>query len=284
MAIECELVGDAFGNFLQLFLAVSSFTVLLVKRQTELPRRPWKIFGLDASKQAVGACLAHLCNLLLATLLSSNGSNPCVWYYVNIFMDCSLGVLLAFLLHSTIEDRALRKGYFAFRSGDYGPLEALNYNHWWVQVGTWCLVIVVSKLALLLIMLIFADAFVAVGELSLSPFLPYPRLLLFVVMVLVPLLLNSVQFCLQDSFLKRRKTLDESRTSLFSLEDRHSRILEIHYAKKAKDLPRRSIPVTVTDSEGPQPVTIACQDPAVAVTTTVENGEADADPDSDTWV
>jgi hypothetical protein len=52
----------------------------------------------DVSKQIVSACIAHFLNLSLAILLSlDNNTDQCVWYFINILMDCTLGVFICYL-------------------------------------------------------------------------------------------------------------------------------------------------------------------------------------------
>lgn len=80
---HCQLLGDSFGYCLQLALAFSSFTVLLIKRNMEVPRRSWSIFALDSSKQALGSIIAHVWNVIYALVVVSKAfDNPCVFYAV----------------------------------------------------------------------------------------------------------------------------------------------------------------------------------------------------------
>lgn len=49
---ECELLDD-FAIAMQGILGVASFASLLLKRRWEVPKRSYRIFMLDISKQAV---------------------------------------------------------------------------------------------------------------------------------------------------------------------------------------------------------------------------------------
>ena len=43
--------------------------------------------------------MAHFINIFLALLLSiGNKTDPCVWYFLNILMDTTLGLFLTFIL------------------------------------------------------------------------------------------------------------------------------------------------------------------------------------------
>ena len=60
----------------------------------------------DVSKQGFSSCVAHLINLVLAVLLSEGGASKadqCIWYFINISVDTSLGVALIYLFMFFIE-------------------------------------------------------------------------------------------------------------------------------------------------------------------------------------
>jgi len=46
---ECELLGD-FGILMQVFLGLTSFSSLFLKRHLEYPKRSFKVYVLDVSK------------------------------------------------------------------------------------------------------------------------------------------------------------------------------------------------------------------------------------------
>ena len=82
-----------------MILGVGSFAILVVKRHVEKPRRPWKIWALDSSKQAISQAVAHWTNMLLAFLLSEGeGSDNWDWYFINITVDVIFGVLIAYMI------------------------------------------------------------------------------------------------------------------------------------------------------------------------------------------
>lgn len=57
------------------------------------------LFSKDSSKQMISALLGHILNVLLALeLANKESSNPCVWYFITFFMDCTLGVFFCYLL------------------------------------------------------------------------------------------------------------------------------------------------------------------------------------------
>ncbi len=58
------------GILIQLGLGVLSFSVLILKRYREKPRRPWKIWIFDTSKQIASQMIAHFINLTISIALA----------------------------------------------------------------------------------------------------------------------------------------------------------------------------------------------------------------------
>jgi hypothetical protein len=53
----------------------------------ESPKRPWKVFFMDTSKQIFSAALLHLYNLISAEMLSAHDNLQCEWYFINFSVD-----------------------------------------------------------------------------------------------------------------------------------------------------------------------------------------------------
>jgi hypothetical protein len=55
---------DFFTVAVQLVLAAAALISLWFKRQYERPKRTFRTWFLDVSKQGIGACYAHVCNMV----------------------------------------------------------------------------------------------------------------------------------------------------------------------------------------------------------------------------
>lgn len=55
---------DAFTLVVQIVLALFALGSLYFKRLQEVPRRTFQTWGLDVSKQGIGACYAHVLNMV----------------------------------------------------------------------------------------------------------------------------------------------------------------------------------------------------------------------------
>ena len=71
---ECKLMAGLFADVVQLVLGGVAVSTLVFKRYRERPRRPWRIWFMDVSKQGLGALFAHVLNLFLSAALSWNST------------------------------------------------------------------------------------------------------------------------------------------------------------------------------------------------------------------
>jgi len=210
---QCQLLGNTFEYLIQFILGFIAFLSLVYKRWTEVPRRPWGIWGRDAAKQALGSLAAHVLNILFALHLQKDESeNPCVLYLINFVVDSSLGCLFNyFLLVHVIEVVAERCASHTMITGYYG--DPPSNKIWALQVAAWIFIVTVVKVFLLFALLIpLKNPLYAVGKWSMSGFDYYPKMELVIVMVLVPLVMNILVFWIQDNFL-----MDNSRVHRFDL-------------------------------------------------------------------
>lgn len=107
---ECRLLGP-FALVVQAGLGLLAIFSLVWKRWRERPRRPFRVWFFDVSKQVFGSVLLHTLNILMsmfsiadlelahkakelsAQLQDADGRqvNPCSWYLINIAIDVGGG-------------------------------------------------------------------------------------------------------------------------------------------------------------------------------------------------
>ena len=73
--------NDFFTVFVQLLLAAFALASLYLKRMKEVPRRTFSTWALDVGKQGVGACYAHVCNMVSALLCVAG--DALIWFHVS---------------------------------------------------------------------------------------------------------------------------------------------------------------------------------------------------------
>jgi len=212
---HCELLGKwgSFGWWIQGFLAFVSFASLVGKRFTDKVRRPWKVWFFDTSKQGLQCLMVHFLNIMLARGFDSwlgLDADPCNWYWINLSLDCTIGVLVMYLLLRSAQC-AYRSKWVGrpelARSGDYGnpPVCGIFFR----QLLDWLCMAVVQKLLLAIFVVIFGRQLSDISTWLLGWLDSYPKAKLVVVMVLTPLSLNVFALWTADSFLQAGECSEE---------------------------------------------------------------------------
>jgi len=166
-------------------LAIAAFLSLVLKRYIERPQRPWKIWAFDVGKQLVGGGFIHFSNILVSGMLQDvmgADSDQCAWYFLNFFIDCSLGVIVVFLAHKAL----CRVGtYF------YGPQSALAHigeygeppspHKWGIHLTVWLMALLINKVFVSVMLYVARDGMNAFGNWLFGPVQCRPQLELVIV-------------------------------------------------------------------------------------------------------
>jgi hypothetical protein len=208
----CKLLAGKFALLVQFLLAFICFLTLAIKWYYEKPRRPTLVWILDGTKQGVGSMTGHIGNIFLSTLLASlkktlasSSSDECKWYLMNYLSDATLGILfnltlllsLNWFLKRQFDNRQIEQ--YGLKFGSYG--NPISSTVWLTQLTVWLLIILIGKV------LTFSCFYFISNEIDLlmssffGLFDGHPRVELVMVMIVIPFLLNSFQFWIQDSFL-----------------------------------------------------------------------------------
>eukprot|EP00929_Paragymnodinium_shiwhaense_P007830 TRINITY_DN111738_c0_g1_i1.p2 TRINITY_DN111738_c0_g1~~TRINITY_DN111738_c0_g1_i1.p2 ORF type:complete len:245 (+),score=55.11 TRINITY_DN111738_c0_g1_i1:77-811(+) len=209
---ECQVLGDFFGFIVQGLLFGVCCSVLLAKWYFENPRREFRIFILDSSKQIVGAGVIHVLNMVCAVsfpaLLKVDG-DECAWYWVNIMIDTTFGVIVCYALLKASE------AMFGYDSGHYGKGASTgidwqqdpDYWKWAHQISVWCVIVSLMKLVVVVLMYLFASFWVHTAE-TCTHWIEDTKTRLVFVMIVTPTCMNIFQFCCTDQFIKYTKKAD----------------------------------------------------------------------------
>ncbi|XP_072437802.1 store-operated calcium entry regulator STIMATE isoform X3 [Chiloscyllium punctatum] len=149
----CEngaLMGN-FGMFIQGLLGVVAFSLLMLKRfrEPKYERRPWKIWFLDTSKQAIGMLFIHFANVYLSDLTEED---PCSLYLINFLLDATLGMLLIYAGVRIVGVLVEWRHWESLRFGEYGdPLEC---SAWVGQCALYLLIMMLEKTVVIVVLLL----------------------------------------------------------------------------------------------------------------------------------
>ena len=199
--------NDFFTVFIQILLGFAALASLYIKRIREVPRRTFTTWFLDVSKQGFGACYAHVCNMVIAALISKNIrgdsvlDDQCAWYAMSYLIDTTLGLVLAILFLQLLDQVAKQQDWVSLKhSGVYTGPSAIT--HWAHQVMAWMLILTVVKMIIYVFMVVFSNALAWVGAILFEPIQGNIRFELVFVMILFPGVLNLIYFWIADSYLK----------------------------------------------------------------------------------
>lgn len=187
---------DSFGIFLQGLLAVMAFSILMLKRfrEPKHERRPWKIWFLDTSKQAIGMLFIHFANVYLSDLTDKD---PCSLYLINFLLDASLGMLIIYAGVRAVSAVVEWRQWDSLRFGEYG--EPVQCTAWFGQCVLYILIMMFEKILIMLVLLIPQWKELA----HLNP-INNPNLELAIVMLIVPFFVNALMFWVVDNFLMKK--------------------------------------------------------------------------------
>uniref|UniRef100_A0A8C4XF02 STIM activating enhance n=1 Tax=Erpetoichthys calabaricus TaxID=27687 RepID=A0A8C4XF02_ERPCA len=187
---------DDFGIFLQGLLGVVAFSTLMLKRfrEPKHERRPWRIWFLDTSKQAIGMLFIHFANVYLSELTEVD---PCSLYLINFLLDATLGMLLIYIGVRLVSSVVEWQRWESLRFGEYG--DPLQCSAWVGQCSLYILIMMFEKVMIILVLLIPQWKKLAL----LNP-IENPQLELAIVMLIVPFFVNALMFWVVDNFLMKK--------------------------------------------------------------------------------
>lgn len=208
---QCELLGPV-SIAIQLLLGLIAISSLVVKRLYERPKRPWRVWFYDVSKQVFGALGIHLLNLTVSLLKSKqlllfimdddNGDdedhNQCDWYFLNLLMDTTIGVPILwaclFLVYQVCENLKIS----GIESGNYG--KPPKFTSYLKQLAIFFVAVLMMKGAIYL--LLYIPIFIMYADWVLSWSDGFPNIQIVLVMLVFPTMLNCFQYYVIDNLIK----------------------------------------------------------------------------------
>ncbi|EGF98913.1 uncharacterized protein MELLADRAFT_76003 [Melampsora larici-populina 98AG31] len=205
----CALLGP-FALAIQGLMACIVLGSLLVKRHREKPKRKYRIWTADVSKQVIGQAFVHSLNILIAASIASLPSkgNPCALYFMNIFIDTTLGVfilllILRFLTHLLSVLLRLPPASMGLASGTYPRPFLIS---WLKQLGLYLIALALLKLTVVAMFYVGGETLIRFGDRLIEAVSPNAKVQVVIVVMVGPTILNVLQFLLIDSFIRHTPT------------------------------------------------------------------------------
>ncbi|KAK0922931.1 hypothetical protein LTR91_001093 [Friedmanniomyces endolithicus] len=275
---ECHLLGP-FALLVQGALGAVAVLSLVLKRYRESPKRPWRIWFFDVSKQIFGSMLLHVFNIAMSLFATTdvvnaaktvvaqsskdaNGRspNPCSFYLLNLGIDTTIGIptlyVLLQVLHAIFLKTALARPAESIKSGNYGqPPKAT----WWAKQ----LLIYFLGLTGMKLFVFFLFAALPwlpwIGDWALRWTEGNEALEIAFVMFIFPLAMNAAQYWIIDSFIKGKSEDKEGRyqevqgeDELGEDHDEHGSMLDVD--EDAAILGKRQVEEQALQEVNPTPI------------------------------
>lgn len=158
---------------------------------------------LDVIKQGIGSSFGHFANIFLSVIIADTLSHAdeCQWYGLTYVVDSTIGTVINLSLLRIFEHIARRSPHCAkMNFGEYGNPPQLSV--FFPQLGVWLIIVLMGKSMILFCMFQLIDPLNTFISRLFKIFHDQPRLELVVVMIIIPTILNTVQFWVTDTFLK----------------------------------------------------------------------------------
>lgn len=276
MSSQCTLIADETDDAVQLVLGIIALSSLYGKWHFETPRRPARIWFMDAMKQGTSAAMVHVVNIVFSIGIADFSAKPgdadevrtslCVCSSHSLCMrsrvhslsvQCTGATAVRVLLYERsdrhdarrvhrvplapardgacgtscsslcasaavtgapthscccIPHVQIRRNWRSLKHpGRYG--EPPSVRVWFLQLLSWSGVLLVMKLFVGLAIYIFSAPLGLIGSLLFFPVHHHPKIELLIVMIGCPLVMNMVQFWIQDSFLKDHTSITNASDS-----------------------------------------------------------------------
>lgn len=138
MSDPCYLVPGEFGIFIQIILGSISLCFLCTKYMLEKPRRPIRHFINNIISIFCASFLVHFINIFLCIgifqyhlmiHLYNSTIDECSIYFLQTFIDASLGLYLEYKLFPILKFLKIRRDYLLHRDKSliYKPLDAWDH-------------------------------------------------------------------------------------------------------------------------------------------------------------
>lgn len=145
-------------------------------------------------------------------------SIPCIRYFLNVLSDTVVGIFSLYIILSITDAVVSYFNLKDYRSGQYGYPP--SYRIWMKQV---VLFVVLQLLNKSIVLTVFKwEGMVVIGKFLLAPLKVYPKLELVVVMLLLPLAMNTINFWVTDGLLKakkKRRTMAKDERDILYFDD-----------------------------------------------------------------
>jgi hypothetical protein len=229
---KCILIGNVFANTMQFVVCIISIAVLFfhkifiendvldLKRKLFKNHRPnidkriWSIWLMDNSKQGASSAIAHIYATYIARVFSigNEEDDECGWFLIQFIVDTIFGLLFSFII-SKITLHFCKSIFPQFYHnwliiGNYNTNGVKNkYYVWILQVFHWIWCSMIARILCTLIILISLRFWTKLNIQFSDQWINNRHNELVFVILGMPILLNSIQFLVTNTFLHWKRPI-----------------------------------------------------------------------------
>jgi len=187
-------------------------------------------------KQFFGQFIIHWINVYLSIWVAthvrgrSSHTDQCAWYFTTFIIDLCPGLFLIWVFSTITERLFIRFDFHSLIPGNYvyekNEQIFIRKCDYFKQVLIWTLILLVSKVLLILLYIPLIAPLSTFANWSLGFFSFSPDLRLFIVLIIVPVVVNVLLFWISDNLLKKKYWTPEEETlrKSFYAHDRNEEI------------------------------------------------------------
>jgi hypothetical protein len=221
---RCILIGNKFANILQIVVLINIIIILFLhkifiednyknvyqnivkiiyKKPVFYIKRTWKIWIMDNSKQGLSSFLGHIWATYISIYISSDEQFECNWFLIQFIIDTLFAMYLSFVISKLtillIEcyDKNIANKYMTL-----GYYDNYNYKIWTIQTLHWIFVSMLSRITCSLLIIstknIWNEPNIWFNNIWINK---RQEQLIFTILI-IPMLLNSIQYLSQNWFLR----------------------------------------------------------------------------------
>lgn len=215
---QCRLLSGTYASMLQVFLGVFSLSSLFYKRwiveSESASMRPYEVWLMDVSKQAVQSVFVHFGNIFLSIVFvglhmddnPSSSGDECAFYFLSFILDTVVGVHLIWMGLRGVRMVSTWWGWTSVTTqGSYG--HPPSFSIYLKQLFCFLLATFMSKFVLGLFLYSLRAELDELGTVVFRTFKMEPATELTIVMVVCPIFLNAAQFWLLDNILAGHRSM-----------------------------------------------------------------------------
>lgn len=154
---------------------------------------------------AIGSSFGHFSNIFLSVVIAGSlpEADECQWYCLTYVVDSTVGTFINIVLLKLFEHFMKRfPDCTVMNFGDYGNPPQLCV--WFPQLIVWMCIVVIAKLLTLYMLFQFIFPLNDIISVVFSVFHDKPEIELVLVMIIIPTIMNTIQFWVTDTFLKKQ--------------------------------------------------------------------------------